>query len=128
MKATDLKLGNWFRVLHEDDFETFHRVDIDFLKDQLDYDLNPDDDKFARGWNPQPIPLTPEILEMAGFVFCPTGDEVYEQIWSIGAFEIWEHDEGFCHDYHIGGAVDYLHQLQNLYHALTCGEELNIEL
>jgi len=71
-----------------------------------------------------PIPLTPEILEKCGFAFKPTGEEVYEQIWSIDGFEIWEHDSGFCHDFHYGGDVKHLHQLQNLYFAL-CGEELN---
>jgi len=85
-------------------------------------------DEFGIGvvdWNNiQPISLTPEILEKCGFAFKPTGEEVYEQIWSIDGFEIWEHDSGFCHDFHYGGDVKHLHQLQNLYFAL-CGEELN---
>ena len=74
------------------------------------------------------IPLTEDILVKAGFEFKPTGKEVYEQTWiNSNGFEIWQHDKGFCHDYFCGGNVNYLHQLQNLYFALT-GQELTIEL
>lgn len=73
------------------------------------------------------IPLTEEILVKAGFEFREDGEEVCEQTWHCQGFEIWQHESGFCHDYHKGGHINYLHHLQNLFHSLT-NEELNIQL
>lgn len=73
----------------------------------------------------KPIELTEEILLKCGFEFKPKGEEVYEQFWICNDFEIWQHSEGFCHDFLNGGDVNYLHQLQNLYFALTNEELLN---
>lgn len=73
--------------------------------------------------------LTPEILEKCGFIHHP---EAYPQ-------ENWKTLDGFClyggHDCYIFrelfmtamGRIQYLHQLQNLYHALT-GTHLTINL
>lgn len=80
-----------------------------------------------KGVTIDPLPLSPEILEKARFKFKPKGEEVYGQIWENNGFEIWQHDEGFCHDYLNGGDLDSLHQLQNLVHSLT-GKELEVTL
>lgn len=72
----------------------------------------------------KPISLTPEILEKCGF---EKDSEV-----------IFKHDDtmvysgsGFIDYYHFGHPIkkniNYLHQLQNLYYALT-GTELEIKL
>ena len=64
------------------------------------------------------IPLTPEILEKAGFVK------------SDGEFGWWLSKKvisGFYYDNTFITRIKSLHQLQNLYFALT-GEELPIEL
>lgn len=70
----------------------------------------------------KPIPLTPEILEKCGFVSNP-----YQDRYELGDFHfeycairniVW------CEKY---PHIKYLHQLQNLYFALT-GEELIINL
>lgn len=72
----------------------------------------------------EPIPLTPEILEMAGF-------EVPD-----GYNDTVLYKDGIMIDFHLGEyklrennriKLKYLHQLQNLYFALT-GEELEIKL
>jgi len=80
----------------------------------------------------QPIPLTPEILEKAGFT--NDGDNYF----SFEGYTIWfRPDEKECNygwfllssdkTEAYSAAFDHVHQLQNLYFALT-GEELKIEL
>lgn len=84
-----------------------------------------------------PIPLTPEILEKCGFVvnsgmhgykyYYPNEDALWsirqegDRMWQVCIIvrydEIWKFNP----------IVNYLHQLQNLYYALT-GEELNVQL
>lgn len=75
----------------------------------------------------QPIPLTAEWLEKFGFL----KEEISEQ-FVLGRIEICETDDGggysLCEDdgyILIGKPFQYVHQLQNLYFALT-GEELTI--
>jgi len=78
-----------------------------------------------------PIPLTPEILEKCGF------HSKYKSVhmqWNIGGFYLHQKsdvdddnisipEENVFH-YDFTYEIKYLHQLQNLYFALT-GEELN---
>lgn len=75
-----------------------------------------------------PIPLTPEILEKCGFkklnnAWVPIDYSATDYLkWS---FTIWDNKDG---TYRYNSAefipeLKYLHQLQNLYYALT-GEEL----
>jgi len=83
----------------------------------------------------QPIPLTPEILEKCGF----ENDNVFEKMFKYLNKSIYDTDkltfrkeEGFiCFDgikYRtLLKHIIYLHQLQNLYFALT-GEELTVNL
>jgi hypothetical protein len=68
----------------------------------------------------EPIPLTPEILVKAGFENFEDGwYSLFDFTWNIYDKVLrWMGVQIKCHD---------LHQLQNLYFALT-GEELNIEL
>lgn len=85
----------------------------------------------------KPIPLTSELLEKCGFVNKPTknyplsfeqdnGDRDLD--WT---FRIWWWRDDICvepfgrDNGHIG--IQYLHQLQNLYFALT-GTELTVNL
>jgi len=77
----------------------------------------------------EPIPLTPEILvEKCGFVW-----EVYYQGYHFDKYIIREDNDGFRilssvnRTYQIRGNIKYLHQLQNLYFALT-GQELEVFL
>ena len=80
----------------------------------------------------EPIPLTPEILEKAGFV---TSEELsYKTVYNLKGVEIslikdkrilFDVDNG---DFVFGFTkIKYIHQLQNLYFALT-GEELEVNL
>lgn len=75
-----------------------------------------------------PIPLSPDILEKAGFAHQSNNEYVKDNF----VFRIQQNDlilHGFEYDYNgvILKRPEYLHQLQNLYFALT-GEELQINL
>ena len=83
--------------------------------------------------NINPIPLTPEILEKCGFVYCTNVDE--DDLYIKDNFRL-EHMEFssvendgfyFYREYMDELNVITLHQLQNLYWCL-CGEELIIKL
>lgn len=72
----------------------------------------------------EPIPLTPEWLERMGFENIPKGSVCYR-----GPFQICNYNEDgvFCFDHGDRQAhIRYVHQLQNLYFAMT-GEELTIK-
>jgi hypothetical protein len=81
----------------------------------------------------QPIPLTPEILEKAGFAFRP---DTVPQRWNkpmIGfhsTFYLYVGKEGVLSfspaEWNWTQEIKYVHQLQNLYFALT-QEELPLE-
>ena len=70
-----------------------------------------------------PIPLTEEWLLKMGF-------EIVWDIWFFKGFQIWQEDNNFFFELRDRGVMDrhieYLHQLQNLYFALT-NEELIIK-
>jgi hypothetical protein len=80
----------------------------------------------------EPIPLSPEILEKAGFVK-DISSQYGGYLISIGEGEMIRiiDDESIGWHYPLNGykrpITNYLHQLQNLFFAL-CGEELNITL
>lgn len=67
-----------------------------------------------------PIPLTPELLVKAGV------KEVAPNVWSIDSLIMQFKDEVLLAIIDRGVKLPYLHQLQNLYFALT-GEELNVK-
>lgn len=102
---SELRIGNWvtapaFVEPFKVDLLTFHQAD--FI---------------------EPIPLTPEILEKCGFVH--TVGNNYETI----NFRVWLESTGtyIFFERKIRLRLDYLHQLQNLYYALT-NTELKINL
>lgn len=107
IQANELRIGNWVND------KSVGYVQVNWLT------FHPDNLK-----NTEPIPLTPEILENAGFE----------------ALDHGARDTSFCRNnfflrwYVIeevvryeGREIKYLHQLQNLYFALV-GEELKVEL
>jgi hypothetical protein len=113
IKANELRIGNWVKS----------NIEQQVTIETIEYLLN---DKISDKSIIQPIPLTPEILEKCGFIYKETGSEVYEQERKIyGHLFIWgaTSNDTYCHDFHCGGEIKYLHQLQNLYYAIT-GEEL----
>jgi hypothetical protein len=108
--ASNFRIGNWIS----------YEGKLTLLRDVLS------------GFHYEPIPLTPEILEKAGF---KKGEPFYishEDTFYLGDRYFWV-QHCFCHKTSHESAivlawwVKYVHQLQNLYFALT-GEELEINL
>lgn len=119
MNAQELRIGNWVQI------EGVPKKVIAVYSAHIRYS------GIGKGIHPiahvAPIPLTPEILEMAGF----ERNESPMDTWSGGDHMIHEHDNGeftfmpFCAYCPI--RIEYVHQLQNVIFSLT-GTELNIQL
>ena len=125
MKATELRLGNYIKLMFNyEDYETIQvtsdeLVDVD--KKQADY---------------EPFPLTEEWLYKFGFKNIDKGDndyitytdsnhDYYLQIdvrRRDGKYSILDNSFDDLRDFSMVD-ISYVHQLQNLYFALT-GEEL----
>lgn len=110
MKANELRIGNL--VYYLDGNGNFYQWDITVIENGITDDF-------------EPIPLTEEWLEKFGFIKKQiSGPEFFEK-W---VFKLFVDPKGFYlfidHDYEYG-IVEHVHQLQNLYFALT-GEELII--
>ena len=121
MKANELSLGNWIMLDNDDVWnkkynKTFTKLTIDDF-----VEITSKSNLFS------PIPLTPEILEKAGFRQAITNDRIW--LLRIGDTNLMLHIDGHAWSYSgpILIKIKYVHQLQNLYFALT-GEELKIEL
>ncbi len=128
----ELRLGNWVIMSQRND-----RVKCDAKPMQLTnvskegYNLQHPVSLLMYGWDWfEPIHLTPEILDRCGFEYREVkgekrfvlGDiEIEQQGDNMFAVVIWDSSAPFLT--HYIGHHQYLHQLQNLYHALT-GEEL----
>lgn len=132
MKATELRLGNLYQWLHEE-HETFEVVDIYFLTTQEIYDKDPEDEIFCRGWWPEPIPLDREWLARLGFKQKYTSDPQESncsEVYFIGDFCLHTTNDSskfFFYSYeNLMCEIKSVHQLQNLYYALT-GEELPVK-
>ena len=110
IQAQELRIGNYYKGASRGNIEI---VTWQTLRDLKEGKLNI-----------LPIPLTEEILLKFGFEKQHNEDDF--DYWFKKDFcddILWEHSEGFCHNLNYGGDIKYVHQLQNLYFALT-GEEL----
>lgn len=104
--ARELRIGNWVQQFQYGfDHKINSGVEIDNIK-LSQY---------------EPIPITPAVLEKCGFV------KIEDGVYRLNGIEFIFSDSGLicdvrevtCHCYH-------LHQLMNLYFALT-GDELNYQ-
>jgi hypothetical protein len=111
IKASDLRIGNL--VLDGKDIEQVNARMLDMLvKLEADFD---------------PIPLTEEWLLRFGFVYHDDdGIITYSSRDNIVIFQRYRLDFYFELSNYKDAELEYVHQLQNLYHALT-GEELTYE-
>ena len=123
MKASELRIGNWVNL--KDIITTYQKVimiDSEVNVIQCQNDIHSPLEDY------EPIPLTEEILSGWGFEYDDiNGDSGYWQKrpTDSGLFRILLGEDGFVYDYQVD--IKYVHQLQNLYFALT-NEELKIEL
>lgn len=120
--ANELRIGNWV-------LRSGHTVQVAGISNEgilLEYG-----DTFRFEYI-QPIPLTPEILEKAGFIYETIPDEVGEEGDIIGGYSQWRKGN-FCFTFQNGLMISsikpiaYLHLFQNWYFFETA-EELKIEL
>lgn len=121
MKANELRIGNWY-----DDNGIFKQVTPNTIEEVW---------VAERTWC-KPIPLTEEWLEKLGFEICGYNQLSWRHTEHIKNFELdginWadaDYPEYQFLNYNIGNdifRIHYVHQLQNLYFALT-GEELEIK-
>lgn len=90
------------------------------------------DDTYTLIKNIEPIPLTPEVLEACGFEREPFISALYQNFIRNGSGDY----DGYClslryPNYPVylscGTKFNFLHQLQNLYYALT-SQELQIDI
>ena len=122
MKANELRIGNYLNTSEAIGITTVFHIDTDVDGWRVNY---------LSGKFYKPIPLTPEILDKCGFDLT--------QWFCEGSYKIREDRSDMLygwtfvvrnanHDREIEfGYFKYVHELQNLYFALT-GEELNINL
>lgn len=90
------------------------------------YVINRDKYPLPDGWQAEPIPVTPEILEKAWF------DKETELVWCHKGGGSSIRLTGGRYFYYFKGTgnlrvVEYVHEIQNIYHSLH-SEELKIEL
>jgi len=109
MKANELRIGNWVRWNYEESSEgNVYPVEYGYELD--DIKNNPNIVK--------PIPLTEEWLLKFGFEYSDLNGD--SGLWKIPPFQIYGKYNQFIYDYRLD--VNYVHQLQNLYFALTYEE------
>lgn len=134
MEANELRLGNWIfqngiDYSHETPFVDKEdaqpiRVDLTVLAAIINFDGT------RKYFTYDPIPLTPEILEKAGFEDISSDSQ---NIYAHGGFVLKNEGNYKSWIFHVNNqVVNYnsitgLHQLQNLYFALT-GTELEVKL
>jgi len=138
IKSTDLRIGNKITTAHYEDFKTI--IEVESL-DEVGINLTAETDNKPYGMhNPLmereykydelfSIPLTEEILLKCGFKSKDDKNEYYIVIdkpsKSNGLFICYDIKDKSCslgqlrHFSHQFGEYHYLHQLQNLYFALT---------
>lgn len=138
MKANELRIGNYVNVLREDQspfkidgFELLNESDCKVFKDNGTYNCPPFGEikMHPLTWNLkdlQPIPLTEEWLLRFGFeksrlgyftVFCGNN------VMSVCCFDDFSRVQIVTQTV---STINHVHQLQNLYFALT-GEELTLK-
>jgi hypothetical protein len=113
MKAKELRIGNWVNNGEQLDYVIDTSSMMDLMNEaQVNEGLT----------GLKPIPLTEEWLLKFGFEYSDLNGD--SGLWKIPPFQIYGKYNQFIYDYRLD--VNYVHQLQNLYFALT-GEELEIK-
>ncbi len=116
IKANELRLGNW--VLNKGRYLLVQSIDDTCINVGFDSGYHKEI---------EPIPLTPDILEKVGFIMDRNGFALPDKM-SLSFSVTKDGEYLLCWlDKSLGVIVRNLHQLQNLYFALT-GTELEIIL
>jgi hypothetical protein len=126
MHANELRIGNWYQN-NKGEYQQITPRFFSSLAGGLSWE-----DQKAAGYSElsgyfHPIPLSPEILEKCGFEKDYNGYRLKDHMGL--SFSVTKHGDFLAcfRDKSLGVIVKHLHQLQNLFFALT-GEELQINL
>ena len=119
VQANELRIGNYISYKNERWIKVgYHEIRYAVLYPDTSY---------------YPSPLTPEILGKAGFRnISDLSTNMYTSFWNDIVGQISGYHNGYffkdsvCNDINVL-PINYVHQLQNLYFALT-GEELEVNL
>ena len=129
MKVNELRIGNWVNILGTEcriiEIDSIIESDQSVMVDRLIDGLNCSSDIS----NVKGIPLTEEWLVRFGFEKEYFGGDIKLPWYSIKSIDYtFNLDYEFCYSREDGGWIrlKHVHQLQNLYFALT-GEELTIK-
>ena len=119
MKASELRIGNW--ASEENESEEYFELQI------INYNWIKDHDAF------EPIPLTEEWLVKFGFEYCSESEGFQMKGFHVENREFDKYSSNIKKDefgiWFINSCLvdlKHVHQLQNLYFALT-GEELTLQ-
>lgn len=124
IKASELRLGNLIshNGEHVPVVQIERRYKTIFRINDIDVDERIIEDTY------QPILLTPEWLERCGYKKDSTDKKWYKSPHNLPPIYQWRPGSFGMDGLPLAAkSIEYVHQLQNLYHALT-GEELNITL
>lgn len=132
MKASELRIGNYVTYNPSSVDEGTDIVPLKVISIDLENGVKLDDgfDNWYGFDEILPIHLTEDMLKSVGFVY--DGHHLVLDVLRCGKI-IWMDDgsvsigDDYATSFASGRVVVYVHQLQNLIHALT-GEELKIEL
>lgn len=134
IQANELRIGNWLLFDSHISKPEYIQVTARFFSGLAGgrplSELSPDDEISIYH---NPIPLTPEILEKAGFGLLKKATTQKWVKYGIHPFELKIGAKRDSYPFYLQGykfypyPLYYLHQLQNLYFALT-GNELKISL
>lgn len=141
MEAKELRIGNWLECEGKPQSVYAVTTGTDCIYPAVAFFEGIDGPAWTDVSKCQPIPITTELLEKAGFRLSADESERMEGVYIRKLPNLGEHDmialdliAGDCAigavDYYEAGTAkmpQYLHQLQNLFYALT-GTELEISL
>ena len=116
MKATELRIGNLVKRSRHSNWQERHwgeEIEVGYNEMYL-CSLQETTDWY------EPIPLTEKWLLKFGFKHIKTNNCIY---WFLNNVDVWELNGGFANDLDL--PIQHVHQLQNLYYALT-NKELTI--
>jgi hypothetical protein len=119
MKANELRIGNFVKGKEMNVYWTVEAIDGNSI---FSYGKWRSLDAF------EPIPLTEEWLLKFGFEYRKEilFDGWYSKLINYNSIRIFKDENGFFKYYSAITYIHHVHQLQNLYHALT-GEELTLK-
>lgn len=136
MKIEDLRIGNYVTTLKANNLSRVNNIfGASGLVDCVEVASGMPHFRLSLLLFCKPIQLTPEILEKCGFAYARKNSSVLQ-------FKIAYNDSDYPCSLQVSGSgiqicrsgigaicapIEYLHQLQNLYYALT-GTELEIKL